>query len=33
MIDGPDLDAATAVAVRHPVARWGTVEIRPFWTG
>src|SRR5690606_15133121 len=29
LIDAPDLDEAIAIAVRHPGARVGTVEIRP----
>jgi hypothetical protein len=29
IIDVPDLDAAIAIAGRHPGARLGTVEIRP----
>ena len=29
LIDAPDLDAAVAAAVQHPVVRTGTVEIRP----
>ena len=29
MIDAPDLDAAIAIAARIPMARRGTVEIRP----
>lgn len=30
LIDAPDLDAAVAVASRHPVAAWGAVEVRPY---
>ena len=26
-----DLDAALEVAAKHPVARIGTIEVRPFW--
>ena len=29
LIDADDLDEAIALAVRVPIARWGTVEIRP----
>jgi hypothetical protein len=32
VIDCADLDEAIDIAGRHPVARWGTVEIRPFRT-
>ena len=32
VIDCADLDEAIAIASRHPVAAWGTIEIRPFWT-
>jgi hypothetical protein len=32
VIDCADLDEAIDIAARHPVASWGTVEIRPFWT-
>ena len=32
VIDCADLDEAIEIAGRHPVAAWGTVEIRPFWT-
>jgi hypothetical protein len=32
VIDCADLDEAIAIAARHPVAAWGTIEIRPFWT-
>jgi hypothetical protein len=31
VIDCADLDEAIEVASRHPVARFGTVEVRPFW--
>jgi len=33
LIDVPDLDAAIAVAARSPVARVGTVEVRPVREG
>jgi hypothetical protein len=32
VIDCADLDEAIEIAGRHPVAAWGTIEIRPFWT-
>jgi hypothetical protein len=31
IIECADLDEATEVASKHPVARYGTVEVRPFW--
>jgi hypothetical protein len=31
VIDCADLDEAIDIAARHPVAAWGTIEIRPFW--
>jgi hypothetical protein len=33
VIDCEDLDEAIEVASKHPVARWGTIEVRPFWEG
>jgi hypothetical protein len=30
VIDCADLDEAIDIAARHPVASWGSVEIRPF---
>ena len=32
VIECADLDEAIEVASRHPVARHGTIEVRPFWT-
>jgi hypothetical protein len=32
IIECADLDEAIDVASRHPVARFGSVEVRPFWT-
>ncbi|GAA2093042.1 YciI family protein [Microlunatus panaciterrae] len=32
VIDCADLDEAIAVASQHPVARYGTIEIRPLYT-
>jgi hypothetical protein len=31
VVDCADLDAATAMAAAHPLARSATVEVRPFW--
>jgi hypothetical protein len=31
VIECADLDEAIEVASKHPVARLGTVEVRPFW--
>ena len=31
LIDCKDLDEAIEIAAKHPVARYGTVEIRPIW--
>jgi hypothetical protein len=31
VIECADLDEAIEVASKHPVARFGTVEVRPFW--
>jgi hypothetical protein len=31
IIDCADLDEAIEVASRHPVARFGKIEVRPFW--
>jgi hypothetical protein len=33
IIECADLDEAIDVASRHPVARFGMIEVRPFWTG
>ena len=32
IIECADLDEAIEVAAKHPVARFGAVEVRPFWT-
>jgi hypothetical protein len=32
IIDCADLDEALEVASKHPVARVGKIEVRPFWT-
>jgi hypothetical protein len=26
-----DVDAAIAIAARHPYAGWGCIEVRPVW--
>ena len=31
IIDCKDLDEAIEVASKHPVARFGRIEVRPFW--
>lgn len=33
LIDCRDLDEALGVASQHPVAKVGTVEVRPLWEG
>jgi hypothetical protein len=32
VIECADLDEAIAVAAKHPITRFGMIEIRPFWT-
>ena len=32
ILDCADLDEAIEVAAKHPVARFGKLELRPFWT-
>jgi hypothetical protein len=32
LIECADLDEAVEIAAKHPVAKIGTIEIRPFWT-
>ena len=32
LLECADLDEAIEVASRHPVARIGTIEVRPFWS-
>ncbi|KAB8160189.1 transcription initiation protein [Streptomyces sp. 3MP-14] len=32
VIECADLDEAIQVAARHPMARFGMIEVRPFWT-
>jgi hypothetical protein len=31
VIECADLDEAIEVAAKHPMARYGTIEVRPFW--
>jgi hypothetical protein len=31
IIECTDLDEAIEVAAKHPVARFGAIEVRPFW--
>ncbi len=31
IIECADLDEAIEVAAKHPVARFGVIEVRPFW--
>jgi len=31
VIECADLDEAIAVAAQHPMARFGMIEVRPFW--
>jgi hypothetical protein len=33
IIDAADLDEAIEIASKHPVARIGMIEVRPFWSG
>jgi len=33
VIECADLDEAIEVAAKHPVAKYGMVEVRPFWEG
>jgi hypothetical protein len=33
ILDCADLDEAMEVAAKHPVARWGSLELRPFAEG
>jgi hypothetical protein len=32
LLECQDLDEALEVAAKHPVAKFGTLEVRPFWT-
>jgi hypothetical protein len=31
VIDCKDLDEAVEIAAKHPMARYGVVDVRPFW--
>jgi hypothetical protein len=31
ILECADLDEAIEVAAKHPVARFGAIEVRPFW--
>jgi hypothetical protein len=31
IVECADLDEAIEVAAKHPVARYGVIEVRPFW--
>ncbi|GAA1965070.1 YciI family protein [Agromyces allii] len=33
ILECPDLDEAIEIASRHPMARGGRIELRPFWNG
>ena len=33
LIECADLDEALEIAAAHPVARFGTIEVRPVWSG
>jgi hypothetical protein len=32
VLECADLDEALAVAAQHPMARYGLIDVRPFWT-
>jgi hypothetical protein len=32
VIDCANLDEAVEIASKHPIARFGMIEVRPFWT-
>lgn len=32
IIECADLDEAVEIAAKHPMARFGMIEVRPFWT-
>jgi hypothetical protein len=32
ILECTDLDEAIGFAARHPIARFGMIEVRPFWT-
>jgi hypothetical protein len=31
ILESPNLDEAVEIATQHPMARFGRIEIRPFW--
>lgn len=31
LLECPDLDTAIEIASKHPMARFGRIELRPFW--
>jgi hypothetical protein len=33
VIECDDLETAAAIAAKHPVARFGAIEVREFWRG
>lgn len=33
LLECANLDEAIEVASRHPTAAWGSIEVRPVWTG
>jgi hypothetical protein len=33
VLECADLDEAVEVASKHPMARFGSIEVRPFWDG
>jgi hypothetical protein len=32
VIDCADLDEALEIAAKHPIAKFGMIDVRPFWT-
>jgi hypothetical protein len=32
LLECADLDEALEVAAKHPMATWGTIEVRPLWS-
>jgi hypothetical protein len=33
VVECEDMDTAVEIAAKHPVARFGTIEVRQFWKG
>jgi hypothetical protein len=33
VIECADIDEAVEIASKHPIAKLGMIEVRPFWTG